>query len=118
MQAASSASGLLDGAPPERYYAFAFLAAFAAAMDLNMILRGGLRGTQRIARHLWRMNFALFFATSFFFLGQQKVMPAFMRGSPLLLAPAIAPLLGMIVYLIGVRFERRRKRAATDSPAR
>jgi len=118
VQAANSASGLLDGAPPARYYLFAFFAAFAAAMDLNMILRGGLTGTRRIVRHLWRMGFALFFATSFFFLGQQKVMPAFVRGSPLLLVPAMAPLLGMIVYLIRVRFTRRRRRGAQDSPAR
>ncbi len=118
VQAANSATGLLDGAPPARYYAFAVFAAFAAAMDLNMILRGRLAGAHRLARHLWRMCFALFFATSFFFLGQQKAMPVFLRGSPLLFVPAMAPLLLLIVWLIRVRFTRWRRREAPDSPTR
>jgi hypothetical protein len=49
------------------------------------------------------MCFALFFATSFFFLGQQKVMPAFMHGSPILFVPALAPLVLMIFWLVRVR---------------
>ncbi len=116
--AAHSVGGLLDGAPPARYYVFAFFAAFAAATDLNMILRGGLTGAPRIARHVWRMGFALFFATSFFFIGQQKVMPAFLRGSPLLFVPALAPLLAMIVWLIRVRLLRWRMPKAPESLAR
>jgi uncharacterized membrane protein len=86
------------------YFIFASFAAFAAAGDLRLILRGGISGVRRIARHLWRMCFALFFAASFFFLGQQKVMPVYMHGSPLLLALGIAPLLVMIFWLIRVRF--------------
>ncbi|MBB6188347.1 DUF2306 domain-containing protein [Rhodanobacter sp. MP7CTX1] len=86
------------------YFVFAAFAAFAATGDLRMILRGGISGVRRIARHLWRMCFALFFAASFFFLGQQKVMPVYMHGSPLLLALGIAPLLVMIFWLIRVRF--------------
>jgi hypothetical protein len=103
LQAAHSPTGLLDGAPPARYYAFAFLGAFAAALDLKVILRRGISGIPRISRHLWRMCLALFFASSFFFLGQQKVMPMWMRGSPLLFVPALAPLLVMAFWLIRVR---------------
>jgi uncharacterized membrane protein len=47
------------------YFIFASFAAFAAVGDLKMILRGGISGARRIARHLWRMCFALFFAASF-----------------------------------------------------
>ena len=86
------------------YFIFASFAGFAAAGDLRLILRGGISGVRRIARHLWRMCFALFFAASFFFLGQQKVMPVYMHGSPLLLALGIAPLLVMIFWLIRVQF--------------
>jgi hypothetical protein len=103
LQAAMSPTGRLDGAPPLRYFVFASFAAIAAAGDLNVIVRGGVTGAQRIARHLWRMCFALFFATSFFFLGQQKVMPAFMHGSPILFVPALAPLVLMIFWLVRVR---------------
>jgi len=66
LQADTSPTGRLDGAPPLRYYVFASFAAFAAGGDLNVILRGGVSGAQRTARHLWRMCLALFFATSFF----------------------------------------------------
>jgi uncharacterized membrane protein len=97
------------------YFVFASFAAFAAIGDLKMILRGGISGAQRIARHLWRMCFALFFAASFFFLGQQKIMPVYMRGSPLLLALGIAPLLVMIFWLIRVRFTNWFKHDADDA---
>jgi len=92
--------------PPAPYFVFAAFATFGAAMDLRMILRGGISGASRIARHLWRMCFALFFAASFFFLGQQKVMPAFMHGSPILIVLALAPLAVMIFWLVRVRYTR------------
>jgi uncharacterized membrane protein len=94
------------------YFVFASFAAFAAAMDLKLILRGGISGAQRIARHLWRMCFALFFAAAFFFLGQQQVLPKVMRGSPILLVLALAPLIIMIFWLIRVRFSNRFKSGA------
>jgi hypothetical protein len=85
------------------YFVFASFAAFAAVMDLKVILHGGISGAPRIARHLWRMCFALFFAAAFFFLGQQGIMPKYMRGSPLLFVPALAPLALMVFWLVRVR---------------
>ena len=95
---------------PCTVYVFAIVGAIAAAGDLKMILRGGLSGTARIARHLWRMSAALTIASGSFFLGQQRIMPAFMRGSPWLFAPAVAPLLLMVFWLIRVRLMTRFKR--------
>ncbi len=43
-------------------------------------------GVARLSRHLWRMCSALFFACAFFFIGQQKVMPKALHGSPVLIA--------------------------------
>jgi hypothetical protein len=86
------------------YFVFASFAAFAIAADFKVILHGGISGAQRIARHLWRMCFALFFAAAFFFLGQQGSMPRFMHGSPLLFIPALAPLVLMFFWLFRVRF--------------
>ena len=85
------------------YFVFAGFGAFAAACDLKVILRGGISGVPRIARHLWRMCFGLFFASAFFFIGQQKVMPAALHRSPLLLVPAVAPLVLLLFWLIRVR---------------
>jgi hypothetical protein len=91
------------------YFVFASFAGFASAMDLKVILRGGISGAQRIARHLWRMCFALFFAAAFFFLGQQGSLPRFMHGSPLPFIPALAPLVLMFFWLFRVRFISRVK---------
>jgi len=85
------------------YFVFASFAAFAAVFDLKVILQHGIAGPSRIARHLWRMCFALFFAASFFFLGQQQVMPRYLHGSPILFVPALAPLAVMIFWLVRVR---------------
>jgi uncharacterized membrane protein len=84
VSAARSPGGLLDGVAPPNYYVVAALAALAAALDLKVILRGGVAGVPRIARHVWRLCVGLFIATGSFFLGQQQVMPAFMQGSLML----------------------------------
>jgi hypothetical protein len=69
-----------------------------------MLMRGGIFGVHRVARHLWRMCFALFIASGSFFLGQQKVMPAAIQGSPFLYISAFLPLLLLIFWLVRVRF--------------
>jgi hypothetical protein len=85
------------------YFAFATFTAVAGAMDLKVILKGGIDGGELIARHLWRMCVAWFFASAFFFIGQQKVMPAWMRGSPALVVIAMTPLLVMVIWLVRIR---------------
>jgi len=69
-----------------------------------MLVRGGVSGKQRVARHLSRMCVGLFIATGSFFLGQQQVFPAFVRKSNLLFLPGILPLILMILWLVRVRF--------------
>ena len=107
--AMNSPSGRIDNMPPEGFFMFVLVGAIAAAGDLKMILRGGISGSARIARHLWRMCAALTIASGSFFLGQQRIMPAYMRGSPWLFVPVIAPLLLMVFWLIRVRFMPRFK---------
>jgi len=114
LQAANSATGALDGNSSALFFVFGSVMAFTAVADLRMILRGGVSGTQCIARHVWRMCFALFIATGSFFLGQQQVMPAFMHGSPVLVALGIAPLPLMIFWLVRVRFTNRFKPALAE----
>jgi hypothetical protein len=101
--AMNSPTGRIGKTPPEAFYVFALVAAIAAAGDLKLILRGGISGSARIARHLWRMSAALTIASGSFFLGQQRIIPAYMRGSPWLFVPVIAPLLLIVFWLIRVR---------------
>jgi hypothetical protein len=75
----------------------------AAAGDIRILVRGRGSGAQRIARHLWSMCFAMFFAAGSFFLGQQQVFPAFLRKMNVLFIPAILPPISLIFWLIRVR---------------
>jgi F0F1-type ATP synthase membrane subunit c/vacuolar-type H+-ATPase subunit K len=104
--AATSPTHTLDGYAPPLYFVFGGGAALFATLDLRVILRGGLSAGQRIRRHLWRMCFAFFFASASFFLGQQKVMPKAIHGSPVLWLLGLAPLGFMIYWLIRTRMRR------------
>ena len=79
----------------------------AAAGDLRMLLRGGISGRPRLARHLWRMCFGLFIASGSFFLGQQQVFPSAIRKQYILAPLAILPLILLIYWMIRVRFSKR-----------
>ena len=117
--------GKLDKLPAQVHFPFAALATLAAALDLNFLLRREISGVQRIARHLWRMSAALLIAAFSFFLGQQRNMPEFIQGSPLLYVPPLAVLAAMIFWIFRVRFSRafrwvqprRRSPEAARAPA-
>jgi hypothetical protein len=79
----------------------------AAIGDLRAIRAGGLRGSRRLARHLWRMCFGLFIATGSFFLGQMKFVPEIVRIVPLLLVLAFAPILFLFYWMWRVRVRGR-----------
>lgn len=93
-----------DGVPVGMYFFMGSVALLSGAGDVRIMARGGISGTQRLVRHLWRMSFALFNAAGSLFLGQQQVFPAFLRHSNVLLIPAFLPLLLMIFWLLRVRF--------------
>ena len=105
--AMNNPAGRLDKTPPQAFFVFIVIGGFAAIGDIRVIVRGGITGSSRIARHLWRMSVALFIASGSFFLGQQRVMPVWMRGSPWLFVPVFVPILLMIFWLIRVRMKSR-----------
>lgn len=79
----------------------------AAIGDLRALRAGGLRGSRRLARHLWRMCFALFIATGSFFLGQMRFIPEPARIVPVLLVLAFAPILFLVYWMWRVRVRGR-----------
>lgn len=85
------------------FYSFTGILAFAVTLDVSVIVRGGVSGGDRLSRHLWRVCAALLLAAFSFFLGQQKVFPLALRGSPILLLPEVAVLGTMIFWLVRVR---------------
>ena len=115
LQGANRPNGLLDGQPSQPGFIFGVLALFAAALDVRILLSGGVAGSNRAARHLWRMCAALFIAATSLFLGQPKVFPSFLRGSPVLLLPEVAVLGLMIFWLFRVRSVGARRRGAVGA---
>jgi uncharacterized membrane protein len=105
------APGGYDGYRASFYFVLGGVVALFAAFDLRAIVRGGVEGSARIARHLSRMCTAWFIACVSFFFGQQKVMPEGMQGSKLLLIPAVAPLGFLLFWMIRVRIGNRFKTA-------
>lgn len=61
------------------YAIIAGIVTLAALADLSVLLRRGLAGRQRIARHLWRMLLGFSAAVGSFFPGQLQFFPAFIR---------------------------------------
>jgi uncharacterized membrane protein len=89
----------------------------AAAGDLRMLVRGGIFGTQRVVRHLWRMCLGFFIATGSFFLGQgSKMFPSVFRQSSWLFIPAFLPLLLLIFWVFRVRFAKAFNKYKTTMP--
>jgi hypothetical protein len=104
---AVSRGGVREGIPAVILFKFAVVALLAFAGDLKVMRSGALKGASRLARHLWRMCFALYIASASFFLGQADVLPEAVRIPAILAVPAFAPLLVMFYWLWRVRVRRR-----------
>ena len=106
-----------DGIPVGMAFFMGSVMLLAGAGDVRMLLRGGVSGAKRIARHLWRMCFGLFIAAGSFFLGPsnrplrllsavrlgQHMSPA-LFNSTLYLILTVLPLVMLICWLVRVRF--------------
>ena len=100
-------AAIQPGVPIGMLFFTASIPLLAAVGDLRMLLHGGISGTPRIARHLWRMCYGWFIATGSFFLGKQRFFPSFLRKPYLLVPLAILPLLLLIYWLVRVRLAKR-----------
>ena len=108
--AALSPTGLKYDYPPGPYFFMGTVAAMATLGDIRMMVRHGVSGVQRIARHLWRMCFALFVASASIFLARQHLFPAFMRKTGMLMVLSFLPLVLLIYWMIRVRVAKARKK--------
>jgi len=111
IEALNRPKGTLDGVPAAAIFIFSAVALLAAAGDVRMMLARGLQGGHRLARHLWRMCFALFIAAGSLFLGQTQVFPEALRKPGLLAIPVLLVLLLMLYWLGRVLFTQWRPRA-------
>lgn len=105
--AAASPTGRVDSLPAAAHYPFAVLAALAASLDLNYMLRRRIAGSRRIARHLWRMCAAFLIAALSFFLGQQDEFPEAWQGAFIWYLPGLAIFAAMVFWILRIRFARK-----------
>jgi hypothetical protein len=110
LEAAISPTGLKYDYPPGPYFFIGSIAVLATVGDIRMLVRGGIAGTQRLARHLWRMCFALFIASASIFLARQHLFPALLQKTGVLIFLSVLPLLLLIFWLFRVRFANAYKR--------
>jgi uncharacterized membrane protein len=122
IQKVTGHSGSKDGVPAGMSIFLGSVILLAAAGDVRMLVRGGVFGTQRLARHLWRMCFALFIASGSFFLGpanrplrllrtvglRQQVFAAVLNTNMLFLL-AVLPLILLIFWVFRVRLANANK---------
>ena len=115
-----------DGVPAGMHFFMGSVALLAATGDVRMLVSGGVFGTKRIARHLWRMCFGLFIAAGSFFLGPSNrplrllslvglgrhLSPAIF-STGLYLVLSVLPLILLIFWLIRVRFGNAYKKSSS-----
>jgi uncharacterized membrane protein len=97
VEAVRSGSALMGGLP---YAIIASIVTLAAVADLSVLLRRGLSGRQRIARHLWRVLLGFAAAVGSFFPGQLQLFPAYIqeiRPTVLLFIPFFT-VIGFLVF--------------------
>ena len=127
-----SGASLPDGVPVGMTFFMGSVMLLAGAGDIRMLLRGGVFGAQRLARHLWRMCFGLFIAAGSFFLGPSnrplrllsavglgQYLPPALFSTTLYLILSVLPLFMLIFWLVRVRFANAYKgsvRLASASP--
>ena len=73
VEAFNSPGGFLNGVPFLMLFFLATVLILAAAGDVRVMRFGMPRGRPRLARHLWRMCFALFIAAGSFFSVRERV---------------------------------------------
>jgi uncharacterized membrane protein len=115
--ASFSYSFVADGQPTVLYIFFGAVTLLATLGDIRMMLARGMQGAHRIARHLWRMCFALFLAAISLFIGQAQVFPGPWRNSGLLPIPVLLVLFLMFYWLARVLFTQWYRRVYQQVPA-
>jgi uncharacterized membrane protein len=108
----------MDGVPAGMMFFMATINLLAATGDARMIVAGGIHGTRRLARHLWRMCFGLFIATGSFVgqLASMKFLPEPFRSVPVIVVLAAGPLVVLAYWMWRVRLKRNLRGLMTAKP--
>jgi uncharacterized membrane protein len=108
-KAFASPGGMLNGVPFFMLFFIGTVMTIAAIGDVRVMWSGVLRGGPRLARHLWRMCFALFIAAGSFFSIQARVaklLPEPFTTPAMRVLPIALVFIAMFYWLWRVRGRR------------
>jgi uncharacterized membrane protein len=93
---------------PEAAPAFLFgiVGLLAVVGDFRMMRARGIQGARRIARHLWRMCFAMWVAAASFFWGPPRRVPEVIRIPALQAVAVLLPVAVMLYWLWRIRVRK------------
>jgi uncharacterized membrane protein len=97
-------------------FIFGIVAMLAAFGDVRVLRAGGIQGSPRIRRHLWRMCFAMWVAAASFFWGPRGRVPEIIDIPALLPIPVLMPVAVMLYWLWRTRSKRIVRAARGGSP--
>jgi uncharacterized membrane protein len=106
VEAFNNPGGLRNGVPYQMLFFIATIMIVAAIGDARVLRCGMPRGGPRLARHLWRMCFALFIAAGSFFSVRERVatiLPAPFTTAPMRALPILLLCGAMFYWLWSVR---------------
>src|SRR5262249_1244180 len=106
VKAFNSPRGVLNGVPFAMHLFLAAVMILAAAGDARIMKSGVPRRGPRLARHLWRMCFALFIAAGSFFSIRErvaKILPEPFTTAPMRALPILLVFGAMFYWLWKVR---------------
>lgn len=109
VEAFNSPGGVRNGVPFVMLFFIAAVMLLAATGDVRIMLFGAPRGGPRLARHLWRMCFALFIAAGSFFSVRErvaKILPDALATGPMRALPIVLLFGAMFYWLWRVRARR------------
>src|ERR1051326_3175174 len=109
VKAFNTTRGFLNGVPFVMYFFIAGVMILAAIGDVRIMRFGGPGGGPRLARHLWRMCFALFIAAGSFFSIRErvaKILPEPFTTAPMRALPILLVFGAMFYWLWRVRRRR------------
>jgi uncharacterized membrane protein len=99
--------GKRNGMPAFPFFLFGIVGMLAFIGDLRVMRTGPLKGAPRLARHLWRMCFALFIAALSASVQFVKMVPEPFRAvRPVFVLPVLAVVVLMFYWLWRVRVRR------------
>src|SRR5205085_6569328 len=109
VKAFNTPRGFLNGVPFFMFFFLATVMSLAAFGDVRIMRFGMPNGRPRLARHLWRMCFALFIAAGSFFSIRArvaKIFPAPLTTAPMRALPIVLLFGAMFYWLWRVRGRR------------